>query len=80
MEQQENNIESRRSRDTSMGKIIELGKLCIAILAIGAVMAVLGGTQWASKKDVQELKAKHATTESDIRWMKAILERIERKL
>lgn len=71
---------NRRIRDTSMGKIIELGKLCIAILAIGAVMTVLGNTRWASKEDVDELKAKHVTTEADIKWIKAALIRIEGKL
>lgn len=71
---------NRRVRDTSMGKIIELGKLCIAILAIGAVMTVLGNTQWASKQDIEDLKSKHVTTESDIRWIKAALIRIEGKL
>lgn len=71
---------NRRREDTTLGKVIELGKLCIAILAIGAVMAVLGNTQWASKKDVEELKLKHTTTEANIRWIRATLERIERKL
>ena len=73
-------MSNRRRDDTALGKLINLGKLCIAILAIGAVMAVLGSTQWASKADFEELKAKHVTTESDIRWIKDALIRIEGKL
>lgn len=63
-----------------MGKLVNIGKICAAILAIGAVMAVLGNTQWASKQDVEDLKSKHVTTEADVRWIKAALIRIEGKL
>jgi len=72
--------ESRRAEDSAMGKLVNMGKICGAILAIGAVMAVLGNTQWATKGDVEDLKAKHLTTESDIKWIKAALTRIEGKL